>query len=485
VHSWASVSSGELASQTTLTLQSATASYGSPLAGTVQVSVAEGGSGTPTGDIALEASATPGTALTGFGSYALSAGEAAFSISNLPAGNYPLIARYGGNSTFASSTSQSTVTITPGSTVTSLSASRASLSPGQGVVFNAVVGTTSFGNSPTGNITFTDSTTGATLGKVSASANTNASTGASIATALLTVPSSQLASGSNSVTAVYAGDSNYSASTSAAVAIGLQSMFSVQVNPTSLALNGNGSGSASITLTPTATFPLPVTLSCGNLPVGMSCAFSPSQVPAGAGATSSTVTIQYSAASGQLRRKATGLTSPAFPWKAAPGALGFALLGLLMIPRRRRSQWFACTLLLALAVVGPSCGSGSAGAPTSTVQSTTTTLTSATPAAQLGAAVMFSVSVTSSSGTPTGVVVLQDGSSVLGSQTLSNGSATFTLNNLPLGSNALVANYSGDSTHSGSSATLTESVELTSNLTVIGTDTAGDTASAPLTVTMQ
>jgi Bacterial Ig-like domain (group 3) len=100
-------------------------------------------------------------------------------------------------------------------------------------------------------------------------------------------------------------------------------------------------------------------------------------------------------------------------------------------------------------------------------------------------AVVFSVSVSSSGDTPTGVVVLQDGSSVLGSQTLSNGSATFTLSNLPLGSNTLAAACGGDSTHSGSSATLTESVVLTSNINLIGTDAGGDTASAPLNVTAQ
>lgn len=485
VHSWGNVSSGELASQTVLTLPSATASYGTPLAGAVQVSPATSDSGTPTGDIALEASTAQGPALTAFGSYALSAGKATFSISNLPAGYYPLIARYGGDTTYASSTSQTAVTITPGATVTSLSVSRVSLSPGQGVLLSAVVQTTSFGNSPTGNITFTDSTTGATLGKVSASASTNATTGVSIATAQLSVASGQLASGSNSVIAVYAGDGNYAGSGSAGVAVTLEPMFSVQVNPTSVTLNGNDSGSASITLTPNTTLSLPVTLSCGNLPVGMSCLFSPSVLPAGAGATSSTVTIQYAVPVAQMRRRVAGLVSPAHPWKGAPGAVGFTLLGLLLVPRRRRSQWLGCMLLTIAAFVVMSCGGSNSSTPNSTVQATTTTLTSATSSAQLGATVMFSVNVSSGGGTPTGVVVLQDGSSVLGSQTLSNGSATFSVTSLPLGSNALVATYGGDSTHAGSSASLTESVELTSNLNVIGDDAAGDTASTPLSVTVQ
>jgi hypothetical protein len=486
VHTWGNITSAELATQTTLTLSSATAPYGSALSGSVQVSASAGASGTPTGDIALEASNAPGNTLTSFGSYALSAGKASFSVNNLPAGAYPLIVRYGGDATFASSAAQSAVTITPGNTLTALSASRSSLSPGQGVVFNAIIQTTSLGNSPSGNITFTDSTTGATLGKVPVNATTSSGTGMSTATAQLTVASSQIGSGANSVIGAYSGDSNYSASTSAPVAVTLQSMFTVGVNPASVTLTGNGSGSAAITLTPNATFPLPITLSCGNLPQGMSCLFSPSVAPAGAGMTTSTVTIQYAGAPAQVRRKAAALTRPALPWKHAPGVVAFALLGLLMIPRRRRSQWLACMLLLATAVVGVSCGgSKNAGMPTLTVQPTATTLTSATSAAQLGAAVTFSVSVTSGGGTPTGVVILQNGSSVLGSQSLSNGSATFTVSNLPLGSNALVASYNGDSTHSGSSATLTETVELTSSINVIASDPAGDSASAPLSVTVQ
>jgi hypothetical protein len=352
-------------------------------------------------------------------------------------------------------------------------------------VFSVTIQTTSLGNSPTGNVTFTDSTTGTTLGKVSASANPNASTGTSIATAQLSVPSSQLGSGSNNVIAVYTGDSNYTGSISTAVAVTLQAMFTAQVNPTSITLNGTGSGNASITLTPNATFPLPVALNCGNLPLGMSCSFSPSLVPAGAGATTATVTIQYAAAAAQKVRKATVLTSPPFPWKGAPAVAGFALLGLLVIPRRRRSQRLTCTLLLTTAFVGMSCGGGSSNKPPSTVQSTTTTLTSTIPNAQLGAAVTFSVSVASRGVTPTGVVVLQDGSFILGSQSLSNGSVTFTVGNLPLGTSSLTATYNGDSTHSGSSATLTQSVELTSNINIIATDAAGDTASAPLSVAMR
>jgi hypothetical protein len=288
------------------------------------------------------------------------------------------------------------------------------------------------------------------------------------------------------VIAIYAGDSDHTGSASAAVAVTLQPMFTSLLNPTSITLNGNRNGNVSITLTPTTTFPLAVMLNCGNLPQGMTCSFSPSLVPVGAGVTTSTVTIQYAATAGQTRKHAALLTIPTFPWKSIPSVLGFALLVLLVMPRRRRSEVLACTLVLPTTMVIMSCGGGKTPTPASTVQATTTMLTSSsTPTGQLGAAVTFTVSVTSGSGTPTGVVILQDGSSVLGSQSLSNGGATFSESNLSLGSNALTAIYDGDNTQAGSSASLTETVNLTSNINVIGTDTACDTVSAPLSVIVQ
>jgi hypothetical protein len=61
-----------------------------------------------------------------------------------------------------------------------------------------------------------------------------------------------------------------------------------------------------------------------------------------------------------------------------------------------------------------------------------------------GNAVTFTVSVTSSLGSPSGTVAFMDGSVQLGSATLSGGSASFTTSALAAGSHPITATYSGD-----------------------------------------
>jgi hypothetical protein len=92
-----------------------------------------------------------------------------------------------------------TVTVGKASTTTSLSASTTTPSPGQSVTFTATV---SGGFSPTGTVTFMDGA--ATLGT------------ASLSGGKATFTTAALSAGSHSITAVYAGDSNNTGSTSAA-----------------------------------------------------------------------------------------------------------------------------------------------------------------------------------------------------------------------------------------------------------------------------
>ena len=62
-----------------------------------------------------------------------------------------------------------------------------------------------------------------------------------------------------------------------------------------------------------------------------------------------------------------------------------------------------------------------------------------------GTAVTFTVSVSSSLGSPTGTVTFADGAAQLGTGTLSGGSATYTTSGLSAGSHSISAVYSGDS----------------------------------------
>jgi hypothetical protein len=80
---------------------------------------------------------------------------------------------------------------------------------------------------------------------------------------------------------------------------------------------------------------------------------------------------------------------------------------------------------------------------------------SANPAPQ-GQPVTFTVSVSPSNAT--GTVSLQDGTTLLGKGTLSNGSIQFTASNLSAGLHTLVARYSGGSSYGPSAAVFTESI---------------------------
>lgn len=82
--------------------------------------------------------------------------------------------------------------------------------------------------------------------------------------------------------------------------------------------------------------------------------------------------------------------------------------------------------------------------------STTTTISSSENPS-FGGPVIFTVSVTSQTGVPTGTVALTEGSVSYGSGSLKQGHAQITVSNLPSGINRITASYSGDSTHSPSS----------------------------------
>jgi hypothetical protein len=98
---------------------------------------------------------------------------------------------------------------------------------------------------------------------------------------------------------------------------------------------------------------------------------------------------------------------------------------------------------------------------TQTVKQATssTALASSLNPSTFGAAVKFTATVTSSGGTPTGTVTFKDGSSTLGSGTLSSGKAKYTTSTLAVGSHSITAVYGGSTSYSGStSPVLTQTV---------------------------
>jgi len=94
-----------------------------------------------------------------------------------------------------------------------------------------------------------------------------------------------------------------------------------------------------------------------------------------------------------------------------------------------------------------------------------------------GDSVTFTVSVSSSAGTPSGNVTFMDGSAQLGSATLTGGSATYTPSTLATGSHSITAVYSGDDTFASvTSSVLTQVVESFS-ITTPGSSSTTATAS--------
>jgi hypothetical protein len=159
--------------------------------------------GTPTGKVAFHDGANP------LGSQSLnSAGVATFETSTLAAGQHNITARFQGNATFATSVGGLSQTVKIQSTVSMTSATPNPATYGQPVTLAANVATSSGSPAPTGKLSFS-------FGNVQlGSATLNASGNASLA-----LSAAKLPSGSDSVTASYAGDVNYSAGVSSPLVV--------------------------------------------------------------------------------------------------------------------------------------------------------------------------------------------------------------------------------------------------------------------------
>jgi hypothetical protein len=140
---------------------------------------------------------------TTLGTGSLSGGTATFASSALTVGAHTITAVYGGDASFATSTSPGvTQTVNPGATTTSVVGAPNPSVFGQSVTFTATVAVTSpAAGTPTGTVTFMEGAR--TLGTGTLSGGT-----ATYATSALTVGNHK------TITAVYGGDGNFATSTS-------------------------------------------------------------------------------------------------------------------------------------------------------------------------------------------------------------------------------------------------------------------------------
>jgi predicted secreted protein len=404
---------------------------------TFTVNVTSTGS-TPTGTITL----LDGTTAIGTGTLG-SGGIVTFTISNLTSGNHSITASYGGDSQNASSVSTvltQVVKETDAATATVLTSATNPAIAGASVLFTANVNivTPNSGNGAiTGSVAFKQGVN--TLGTATIN---NAS--ASASNGVATISLSNLAVGTDSIVAVYAGNGSYAGSTSAALTETV--VLATSKISVSSATNPSYAG-APLILSATLT-------SNGGIPTG----------------------------NVQFLDGATNLgTAPI----NAQGVASLSVAG---------KFWTVGTHTLTAVYGGDADNAGSNSTPISeiiNIAPTNVSVVSSLNPAGLGASVTFTASVSSSGGTPTGTVQFFDGTTSLGTGNLTaTGSTaattTFATPSLTLGNHSITAVYSGDSFDATStSAPINQTIQSATIAVTLQTSAPTVVFGSPLTLTAQ
>jgi len=189
------------ATTTKLTKSSTTVlKYGQSVTFTATLAAVSPGAGTPTGIVTFFDNGSS------IGAGTLSGGIATLTTTTLPVGSNSITAVYGGDTNFTTSTTSAlTQTVNQSSTTTKLTKNTTTaITSGQSVTFTATLAAVSPGaGTPTGTVDFMDN--GSSLGIITLSGGI----------AMLTTTT--LPVGSNSITAVYSGDTDFTTSTSGAL----------------------------------------------------------------------------------------------------------------------------------------------------------------------------------------------------------------------------------------------------------------------------
>jgi hypothetical protein len=356
--------------------------------------------------IALTATVTPSTAAgtvqfldgaTALGTAAITGGSATLALSTLPVGTHSLTAAYSGDANDAAGTSAVlTQTVNKVASSVALTSSANPSTAGQSVTLSAAVTP----STATGTVQFLDGS--AVLGTVTV-------TGGSATLALSTLPV-----GTHSLTAVYSGDANDAASTSAVLTQTINKVAS------SVALTSSANPST----------------------VGQSVTLSAAVTP-----STATGTVQF--------------------------LDGSAVLGTVAISGGSAAMSVSTLSVGTHSLTAVYSGDANDAASTSAVLTQTITkgassvaLTSSANPSTVGQSVTLSAAVTPS--TATGTVQFMDGSTALGTVAISGGSAAMSVSTLSVGTHSVTAVYSGDANDAGStSAVLTETVQQAATTTTL------------------
>lgn len=292
--------------------------------------------GTPVSSVLTAAASYNSSSVAGTYVYTTTVGGSTVTLASntvLPAGTYTLTVKFTPtNTNYSTATSTLIYTVSqakPGIVLTS-GANPAWI--GAAVTYAAAVTGASGGVLPTGAVTFYDGSTA--LGTVSLN-------GSGVAT-LTAAPTT---SGTHSITAVLAADTNYVSATSNSVAE-VATDFTVAAssagsNTVSVLPGKTATFSLLVTPVGNTTFPGAITFTVSGLPAGATASFSTSPIASGASATTETLTITTSA---------TTLVSNHFDGlgrKLAPLSLALLFLPLAGF-RRARKLWMRSLMLLVL-----------------------------------------------------------------------------------------------------------------------------------------
>ncbi|MYX60336.1 Ig-like domain repeat protein, partial [Streptomyces sp. SID8382] len=221
-----SVTVGQAASTTALTITPASPVCGQSVTLCAQVTTTPPGTCTPTGTVTFTVAGGP--TLTG----TLNAsGQACVTTSAIPVGTHAVTATYGGDTGVAGSSASGSVTVGQATTMTVLTSSPNPSTPGQNVTFTATVtAVPPATGTPTGTVTFVISG-GPTL------------TGTLNGAGQATVSTNTLTTGAHTVVATYGGDGCFAGSTSPAITQNVATAptgTTVTATPATIRLRFNG-----------------------------------------------------------------------------------------------------------------------------------------------------------------------------------------------------------------------------------------------------
>jgi hypothetical protein len=264
----------------------------------------------------------------------------------LPAGSGTInvAAQYSGDSNYLPSASNSSIALTAPKgtpTITVTASPNPAIAGAQVTITVTVSGT---GATPTGSVGLLDGS--ASLGTFT------------LGSGVATYTSSILAAGVHSITAQYAGDSNYTSV--------ISSVLSLTVNASAFTVGTQSGGSTtstvaagqpakySLSISPAQGYSGTVSFTCSNLPTNASCSFSPSSLSL-TGNTPATFTVTIATQS--------QTTAALRDVRSMRPLLACILLGLPFVSRRRRARLsvLAWTILLYAAAGLSACGGGSSG----------------------------------------------------------------------------------------------------------------------------